>query len=389
MNNYLAQLERALSDAAAREYSQTPSSAGGLPGARQQRQGRQAPGAGAGEAVGADRRSLRRLPGFAVATALLLAATTAAATIVVLGDRGSAPLTGTVPSLRILRYDVPLTPDLEAGHAGWCSFPRFSITRIRMPDSGGGTCSPAYTPGSPILLAGGEPISNYRDLLRSSHTPLTPAQGNVNLFWAIVTQKVAAIRLRPGLVVAATRDPRLQPGWKAVITFVSGQIDPVALDSAGREIHAPSAPAQLTRTSTRAYNPRVDATSTPCSIHVSPLPWVTAAWQVLATHAPALGSTVEPNVLFSCARSWYSIKGSSVAVSAAILLGARRPHRAAPNLPGLTATSHSGIFTEDGGASGPILAKRVGHAWLVVQGPSLMTDMLLLGALHAQGTALR
>jgi hypothetical protein len=383
MNDYLAQLEQALSDATAREYGQPPNSAG------RQSQGRQASGGAAREAVGADRRSLWRLPGFAVATALLVAATTAAATIVVLGDHGSAPLTGTVPSLRILHYDVPLTPDIEAGHAGWCSFPRFSITGIQTLDSGGGTCSPAYTPGTPILLSGGEPLSNNRDLLGSSHTPLTPAQGNINLFWAIVTQKVAAIRLRPGLVVAARRDQRLQPGWKAVITFVSGQIDPVALDSAGREIHETGAAAQLTRTSTRAYNPRVDATPTPCSIHVSPLPWVTSSWQVLATRAPALGSSVEPNVLFSCARSWYSIKGSSVAVSAAILLGARHPHGIAPNLPGLTATSHPGIFTEDGGASGPILAKRVRHAWLLVQGPSLVTDMLLLNALHVQGTAFR
>jgi hypothetical protein len=361
MNNYLTQLEQALSDATEREY-----------------------GHGA-----AFRRPLRRLPAVAVAAGLMILAATAAATIVVLGDRGSAPLTGTVPNLRILHYDVPVTPDIEPGHAGWCSYPRFSIAGIRGPYSGGGTCSPAYAPGTPMLLAGGEPLSNNGDLLGSAHRPLTAAQGNTNLFWAIVTRRVAAIRLQRGLTVTARRDPRLQLGWKAVITFVSGQIDPVALDRHARVIHEPSIAPQLTRTSARAYDAHAAGTSPPCSIHASPLPWVTASWQVVATRAPALGRAVEPNVLFSCARSWYSIVGSSAAVSAAILLSAREPRGTAPALPGLTPTGRPGVFTEDGGASGPILAKRVRNTWLLVQGPSLAMDGQLLDALHAEGSAVR
>jgi hypothetical protein len=45
------------------------------------------------------------------------------------------------------------------------------------------------------------------------------------------------------------------------------------------------------------------------------------------------------------------------------------------------------VFEEDGGASGPILAKREGRAWLVVQGPSTAVDELLLRGLRAEGTA--
>jgi hypothetical protein len=100
-----------------------------------------------------------------------------------------------------------------------------------------------------------------------------------------------------------------------------------------------------------------------------------------------LGSTVTANVLFSCARSWYSIKGFTEAPSAAILLGARNPRRPAPALPGLTPTRRPGVFAEDGGADGPLLATRVGRAWLVVQGPSTSIDAQLLGALRAEGTA--
>jgi hypothetical protein len=96
---------------------------------------------------------------------------------------------------------------------------------------------------------------------------------------------------------------------------------------------------------------------------------------------------VTANTLFSCARSWYSIKGYTEAPSAAILLSARDPHRVAPALPGLTPTGRPGIFLEDGGADGPLLATRVGRAWLVVQGPSTSVDAMLLGALRVEGAA--
>jgi hypothetical protein len=367
MNDYLTQLEHALSDATEREYAH----------------GVRSPTPGAG------RRQLRRLPAVALATLLLILAATAAAAIVVFATRGSAPLTGTVPSLRILHYDVSVTPDIEAGHAGWCSYPRFSIAGIRGPYAGGGTCSPADVPGTPFLLAGGEPLSNNRELLGSAHTPLSAAQGRTNLFWAIVSRRVAAIRLRTGLTVAATRDPRLQPGWKAVVTFTSGQIDPVALDRKGRAIHEPRTTLELTRAPTRTYAPRAAGTSAGlCSIHASPVAWVTASWQIVATRAP-LGPAVEPDVLFSCARSWYSVAGSRDALSAAILLSARQPGARAPVLPGLTPTGRRGVFAEDGGASGPILAKRVHNTWLVVQGPSLPRDGQLLDALHVGGSVVR
>ncbi|HMD52078.1 MAG TPA: hypothetical protein VKG62_05130, partial [Solirubrobacteraceae bacterium] len=271
--------------------------------------------------------------------------------------------------------------------AGWCSDPRFTISGVRSPYDGGGACAPSYRPGSPIVLAGGEPISNAAELLRSSHTPVSARQGHTNLFWAIVTSRVAALRLSPGYVVAARRYDRLAPGWKAVIAFVSGRVHPVALDSAGEVIPEASNP-QLTRAATRAYEPGSGATSSPCSIRTPRLPYVTASWGVVANRVPTLGTAVEANVLFSCARSWYSVKGSTAAPSAAILLGARNPGGTAPILPGLTATTHPGVFSEDGGASGTILARRVGRAWLVVQGPSISTDAMLLGALRAEGAAL-
>ena len=380
MNDHLGQLQQALSDAATREY-----------GARAHRREprRVAAGAGTSKVRRGWVRSSRRFSPFALAALVLAICATAAAAIVVLVDRGSAPLSGSVPSLRALHYDVPLTPDLEAGHAGWCSDPRFSIGTVRSPYSGGGTCSPSYRPGTPILLAGEEPIGNAENLLKSSHTPVTAQQGHTNLFWAVVTSRVAALRLSPGHVVIPRRDSRLPSGWKAVIAFVSGQIDPVALDSAGRVIREPAGNGlpTTTRATARSIKSGDSAKSSLCSIHAPRLSDVTASWGVLATRVPTLGSSVTGNVLFSCARSWYSIKGYTEAPSAAILLSARDPRRAAPALPGLKSTGHSGVFVEDGGADGPLLATRVGRAWLVVQGPSTHIDATLLKALHAEGTA--
>jgi hypothetical protein len=383
MNDHLSQLQQALSDAARREY-------GARVGARTPGWEETLP---AGDDDSAARRrwvrSLRRWPPFALVALGLTVSATAAAAIVVLVDRGSAPLTGTVPSVRALHYDVPLTPDLEAGDAGWCSDPRFTITGVRSPYAGGGGCAPSYWPGTPILLAAGEPISNAESLLKASHTSVTAQQGHTNLFWAIVSSRVAAVRLSPGHVVVARPDDRLPSGWKAVIAFVSGQIDPVALSSAGRVVPDPAngGPPTLTRAPTRSVESRGPAASSPCSIHPPHLPDVTSSWGVLATRVPTLGASVTANTLFSCARSWYSIKGYTEAPSAAILLSARDPHRAAPALPGLTPTARPGIFLEDGGADGPLLATRVGRAWLVVQGPSTSIDAMLLGALRAEGAA--
>lgn len=381
MNDYVGQLEQALSEAARREHGNRAGSH--VPKLEPALGGRDA----GSRARGGLWRSLRRWPGVAVAAGLLALAATAAAAVGLLDDRGSAPLTGTVPSLPLLRYRVPVTPDLEAGNAGWCSYPSFATGSVPPPDSGSGACAPAYGPGAPIVIAGGEPISNGEHLPKRSHTPPRAQQGGTYLFWAIVISRVAALRLSPGLVVTARREDGLPPGWRAVVAFVSGRVDPVALDSSGVVIPEGHTAPQTTRAATGAYEPGSSAALSPCSIRIPRLPYVTASWGVVATRVPTLGTAVEASVLFSCARSWYSIKGSTAAPSAAILLGARNPTGPAPVLPGLTATTHPGVFSEDGGASGPILARRVGRGWLVVQGPSISTDARLLSALRAEGAA--
>lgn len=322
---------------------------------------------------------------------MVLAGGSTAAAIVVL-SRSSAPLTGSVPGLTgRLRYDIPLTPDLEAGDAGWCSYPIFAITGT-IGSAGAGACSPAVPPGAPVILGGGEPISNEQALFRQAGRRLSTRQGQLNLFWMVVNSRVAAVRIDAKEVIASRPDPRLPRGWRAVVAFTSAppsRIQPVALDRYGHPVAAQRAtssrviPGSGGVSPVRTYVPG-SSSPAPCSISEVHLANVTAQWEVVATTTPALGSGVLPNTLFSCARSWFSIRGQSQAPSAAVLLNAQDPRRLALPLPGLEATDQPGVFSDP---SAEILARRVGRGWLVVQSQSISVGKMLLGAIRVRGSA--
>lgn len=389
MSDYIDSLEQALRDAGVHEYRTV----------RSDRARRHTAQAGSDHwqvaSATSPRRLRRRWSPLAIVVAVLLVGGSAAGAIAAILDTGSAPLTGAVPGItaQLLRYDIPITPDLEPGDAGWCSSPIFSIRNGVTDAAGGDTCSPAAPAGAPVILGGGEPISNERDFLRQAGRTLNAHQGQLNLFWMVVSSQVAAVRLRPGEVVTSRADPRLPAGWRAVVAFVRGVSptfpQPVALDRAGRPIIQRDT--ALSRVSpggaaaaTRAYDPGGTAPS-PCAIHAAHLPSVTAQWEVVATKAPALGSAVAPNALFSCARSWFSIKGQSQAPSAAILLNAQDPRRPAARPPGLTPTDQPGIFSNP---SAELVGKRIGQAWLVVQDGSVTQSKMLLSTLRVGGSSL-
>ena len=382
MTDYISSLEAALRAAAAREYPVREERAGIL----------------SGEVAGSRARPLwwrvrSRWWRSPLALLVVLAGGSTAAAIVAL-SRSSAPLTGSVPGLAgLLRYDVPLTPDLEPGDAGWCSFPIFAITGT-IDSAGGGTCSPAVPPGAPVILGGTEPISDEQALLRRADRRLSGSQGQLNLVWMVVSSQVAAVRIDANEVVTARRDPRLPRDWRAVIAFTSvppSQIRPLPLDRYGHAIAAPGAtssrviPGTGGVSSVRTYLPGSGSPAL-CSITRVRLVGVTAQWEVVATTTPALGSAVVPTTLFSCARSWFAIKGQSHAPSAAVLLDAQDPRRLAPPLPGLTPTRQPGVFSEP---SAEIFAKRVGLGWLVVQSQSASLGRMLLGAIRIGGSAIR
>jgi hypothetical protein len=321
-----------------------------------------------------------------VAAVVLAGGSTAAA--VALLVQGSAPLAGSVPGLvGPLRYDIPLTPDLEPGNAGWCSYPLFSITGS-VDDAGAGTCSPAVPPGAPVILGAGEPIGNERMLLKQAGLRLSRADRNLSLVWMVVSSRVAAVRVARHQLIAPRADFRLPNGWRAVVMFTSAQIRPLPLDRNGNAIpttrarvHVASASRAVARS--RSYVPG-SGSAAPCAIGRVRVAGVRAQWEQVATSVPALGAAVAPGTLFSCARSWLSINGQSEAPSAAFLLNAQDPRRPAPEPPGLVPTSERGVFSDP---SAEILARRAGIGWLLVQSRSVALANELLRAAHVEGSA--
>jgi hypothetical protein len=164
--------------------------------------------------------------------------------------------------------------------------------------------------------------------------------------WMVVSSQVAAVRIDASETVASrkTRDSQVVGAqsslsrplpwtgssrcrWIDTGTSSPPRGEPEPRDRGVRRCVSP----------VRSYLPG-SAGRAPCSIGRVRLVGVSSQWEVLATGTRALGSAVMPGTLFSCARSWFSIKGQSEAPSAAVLLDAQDPRRPAPPPPGLTPT---------------------------------------------------
>jgi hypothetical protein len=76
-----------------------------------------------------------------------------------LADAGAVVLARLAELPEVFRYAVSVTPDLEAGDAGWCSFPEFFVGRSATPMSAGQACAPADD-GSVAIVAGGAALTN-------------------------------------------------------------------------------------------------------------------------------------------------------------------------------------------------------------------------------------
>lgn len=347
------------------------------------------------------RFALGRWPRRGVLVVLVAGGTAAAATIPLLG--GSHRLAGAVPQVpraalldhRLpngLRYAVPVTPDLEAGDAGWCTYPVFSLPRSAKLLGGGGACAPASA-GSVTIVAGGSALTN---ILNGPLGPRTMRQAaGLNYFmrqaaWLnffVVSDRVASIKLGAASFVPAA-DPELAPGWRAIVTFTRGLTTaPMRfLDRHGRSINQNQGqPVESVPVTT--VNPGRLPRAV-CALGSSDLPGLGSAWEVVANSAPSRGARVAPDVLFSCARAWYAFPRAHAVYSAAILLNAQHPARRAPNLPGLTPSIRPGDYEEAARTAGHITAHRIGNAWLLVQGPDEQLRSALLHNISATGAGL-
>lgn len=124
-----------------------------------------------------------------------------------------------------------------------------------------------------------------------------------------------------------------------------------------------------------------------CSLRLHSLPGAKARSGYVVASVPA-----EPGIagggFSSCVDTVFSFQGSSL--DAAVLLAADNPGAPPPPLPRARAIrGHRGLFAAPGRA-GQILAKRVGNAWLAVEGGrGLPQRERLIGHLAAGGSGVR
>ena len=363
------------------------------------------------------RARVGRWPTLGVLAVVIASGSAAAAAIPLLG--GSHGLAGPVPQEALstpgrllgpagavlphrlpngLRYAIPVTPDLEAGDAGWCSYPTFALAGSHtLLSPGAGACAPASA-GSVAIVGGGEPLTNVVESLpspRAARATGAVASGRLEqavrhaafLNWIVVNDRVALVKLGPNSFVPRP-DAELAPGWRAIAVFTRGPASGFRLfDNRGQAIEQhgsePVSPVSVT-----TVNPSHLPASV-CALGPSTLTGLSSEWEVVANATPARGALVSRGVLFSCARAWYAFPRWHAVYSAAILVDAQNPARPAPVLPGLTPGIRPGDYEEAAGTAGQTSARRAGNAWLVVQGPRRLIREALLHNVSAAGTAIR
>jgi hypothetical protein len=204
----------------------------------------------------------------------------------------------------------------------------------------------------------------------------------------VVSDKVALIRVGNASFVPRP-DPELAPDWRAVVIFTRGPLTKFELvDQHARAINQSGPRALVPAVPVTTVNPH-HLPAAVCSLGASDLPSVRGQWEVVADQAPTRGRHAPADALFSCARAWYAFPSTHAVYSAAILLDAQNPARTAPNLPGLTPGASPGQYEEAGTSGGEITAKRVGNAWLLIQGPNQRQRTRLLNNITVAGTVIR
>ncbi len=366
----------------------------------------------------------------AALVAALAVAGTAAAAVIKLGGSRSAPLSGRVPGRPPARphafaftqagrrYRIVFAPQLSGGAAGWRTFLSFG-------SGGGGEGGEAGYPTRTMPLTGGAgvgftssplPAGDAVDYVLTSRRvaevrlgdrtiqtradPALPGGDRVAVFFVPAGSPPIAIpspHAHLPLYIRVPAEPlALPPGWprrktpghflrdrrrsasSAPTRTVRIRATPlVALDSGGRAIpYTPPHPNPLANVRTwqrprpGAADPSHAATHPlpgPCEISWHGLSALEPQWgHVLERIAPV--AEAEGELFLSCVDTEFFLHGWPL--QSAILLDAHRPGATLDALPGAVAVpDRPGVVEVPlGQFPGDIAAKRVGNAWLVVEG---------------------
>lgn len=302
----------------------------------------------------------RRIWAVSLLAGLTIAGTATAAVVVT--SKPSEPAAGQIGSATgsPRDYTVTLTPLLQAGSTGWCAAAQIATDADAV---GASSCGQAPTKAYPVIASGG---------LMGTATP-----GGESLLYAVVDERVAAMKIGTGEKITPVRDPSLPPGFRAIVAtptkgedFVTSAFE----NENGIEIPAATAASSVGRQGVRSV-PTRDASRAPCSLTAeSP---VAMDDQEVLRDRPAPAPNANGRPFLACASSIVRISGRPYFV--AILVDAKKPGQRPANLPGAVGAPER-IQDLRGGLS----ARRDGAAWLVVRGTDRGARRRVLAAVNSR-----
>jgi hypothetical protein len=347
----------------------------------------------------------RRSHPVAIVVAALLVCGTAAAAAVSLTASSSQPLTGRVPgtiepaSVAGYRYRITVSPNLYAGGAGWGS----SITYSGGPGTGSGSSEGGGYPtrtdpvfggsGISLIPAGGTRLRGDtvgfvltgpqvaavrfgERTIRTFTSPQLPTGDRAAVFFVPAGFPELTVGWLPGQPIRSSLPIPKLPGYKGPARIPTLAVLP--LDRRRNVIPArPSnaygsfysfwqAPSAITPgNESQPYHGPTHPLHGVCELAAHGLPGLTPEWgQVIRVISPARDSIGE--LFLSCINTEYFLHRWPLV--AAVLLDARRPGQSLGPIPGAKPVPGLPDIVDLEGGS--LTARRIGNAWLVVQGGS-------------------
>jgi hypothetical protein len=267
-------------------------------------------------------------------------------------------------------YEVLLVPNLQGGVAGWC---------LTVVQEGVRGCAAPRTSLGGVFAEGCEPTKS----------------SNVEVY-ALTNSDVKTVSIGGGPAVATRATAALIGGLRSVVVEIQGSANMVSRDrefcpsvtlvgsrgssNSGRGLQGP--PLEVVLAGRQEWRRPKPLARGVCELRTVHLDDYVPRWGNVVTRMSA--SRVFDGGFVSCVDSEY-FSPEEASMDAAVLLNAARPGATPNSLPGLTALpGHPGIF-EAPGSEGELVARRIPHAWLVVEegGTGIAEALILLAHLRA------
>lgn len=307
---------------------------------------------------------------------------------------GCGSSSATVVATRQAGVEVLLLPVLRGGAVGWC---------ITVAAEGG--CPISRLKRGPIVAeqwfggAGARPIVTENSKAEGVEVT-NRAEG-----FALTTSDVAAVAVSGSNTIATRSEPGLPQGLRAVTVKIQGawarevkvpslfgrppheapaglpRFTP--LDRTGKPLTQKSEPGALAihEVAGRNWSRPASAPVGPCELHSSPLRGLVANAGFVVTRAKPVNGLIGRPFL-ACVSTSYSFENWPMVAS--LLVDARQPGTLPGALPDMRPVTGSPGLFEALGSNGPMVARHVPSAWLVVSGGEGQRQRLaVLRHLHA------